>query len=227
MPGQTWRDNGHKALCPLSRVNRLERVLEVLLRLLRRSLLALLKPRAPVARRRGHPVARASTGRRCFAPPRCLSPFRDINLPLRNRAKSRVRNRAKFRARNRAKFRVAQTGHFIEFRANRTVYRFTQNSDTLLGFFDQVSDCPRRQTLSESVWRRAVMSVSILGPVSRPYQIYCLRAQQRVGMGCGSGTCAQVGLLFQREAREHPQFQLHHSLTPYSTVWHSSFAYTS
>jgi len=28
----------------------------------------------------------------------------------------------------------AQTGHFIEFRANRTLYRFTQNSDTLLGF---------------------------------------------------------------------------------------------
>ena len=37
--------------------HRLERVLEVLLRLLRRSLLALLKPRAPVARRRGQPVA--------------------------------------------------------------------------------------------------------------------------------------------------------------------------
>ena len=68
-----------------------------------------------------------------------------------SRAKSSVRNRAKFRVRNRAKFRVAQTGHFIEFRANRTLYRFTQNSDTLLGFFDQVSDCPRR---SESVWRR-------------------------------------------------------------------------
>eukprot|EP01046_Picozoa_sp_COSAG06_P006677 COSAG06_NODE_316_length_17668_cov_19.142410_7_plen_93_part_00 len=47
---------------------------------------------------------------------------------------ARARNRARFRVRNRAKFRVAQTGHFIEFRANRTLYRFTQNSDTLLGF---------------------------------------------------------------------------------------------
>ena len=32
---------------------------------------------------------------------------------------------------------------------------------------------------------------------------------------------------FPEGGREHPQFQLHHSLTPYSTVWHSSFAYTS
>ena len=54
----------------------------------------------------------ASTGRRCFAPPRCLSPFRDINLPLRNRAKFRARNRAcaKSREISRAKSREISRG---------------------------------------------------------------------------------------------------------------------
>ena len=57
---------------------------------------------------------------------RCPIPFRDINLPLRNRAKFRAREIAR-------NFRVAQTGHFIEFRANRTLYRLCRIR-TLYGF---------------------------------------------------------------------------------------------
>ena len=121
------------------RVYPLERVLEVLLRLLRHSLVSLQKPTARVARRRGQPVRSEGVDGASTLLRTSPLPFGTSICPCeiaRNfaceiaRAKSRVRNRAKFRVRNRAceiarNFRVAQTGHFIEFRANRTLYRFT------------------------------------------------------------------------------------------------------
>ena len=53
-------------------------------------------------------------------------------------------------------FAFRETGHFaFRISRNRTfrISRFAK-PDTLWVLVDQVSDCPRRQTLSESVWRR-------------------------------------------------------------------------